>query len=254
MRHKNKLNINYWLRKIFTSTIYQKLNPDKDKIKKQVFTSIYRSNHWVQKDETLSKDSMSVSGHGSNINTKQFFELKKIFSKIIDDKQINSVLDMPCGDFLWFHEIIKDKNIHYVGIDIVDELIEANKKKYQNKNFNFINDDIVNFNTRDKYDLILIRDLFIHIQNSDIKKIIQNLDKINFNYIALNSYNNKINHDVIIGQHRKVNLLIEPFNLEKPLEFFKDHEDGKFIFLYEKKNFIQNLVAGSGIEPLTSGL
>jgi len=48
--------------------------------------------------------------------------------------------------------------------------------------------------------------------------------------------------------------LIEPFNLEKPLEFFKDHEDGKFIFLYEKKNFIQNLVAGSGIEPLTSGL
>ena len=254
MKHKNKLNINYWLRKIFTSTIYQKLNPYKDKIKKQVFTSIYKSNHWVQKDETLSKDKMSVSGHGSNIGTKQFFELKKIFSKIIDDKKINSVLDMPCGDFLWFHEIIKDKNIRYVGIDIVDELIEANKKKYQNKNFSFVNDDIVNFNTSDKFDLILIRDFFIHIQNSDITKIIQNLDKINFNYIALNSYNNKINHDVIIGQHRKVNLLIEPFNLEKPLEFFKDHEDGKFIFLYEKKNFIQNLVAGSGIEPLTSGL
>ncbi len=39
--------------------------------------------------------------------------------------QINSVLDMPCGDFLWFHEIIKYKNIRYVGIDIVDELIEA---------------------------------------------------------------------------------------------------------------------------------
>ena len=170
MKYKNKLNINYWLRKIFTSTIYQKLNFNKDKIKKQVFTSIYKSNHWVQKDNTLSVDSMSVSGHGSNVNTNQFFELKKNFSKIIDDNHINSILDMPCGDFLWLHEIIKDKNIHYVGVDIVDELIEANKKKYQNKNFSFINDDIVNFNTSKKFDLILIRDLFIHIQNSDIKK------------------------------------------------------------------------------------
>ena len=161
---------------------------------------------------------------------------------------------MPCGDFLWFHEIIEDKNIRYVGVDIVDELIEANKKRYQNKNFNFINDDIVNFNTSDQFDLILIRDLFIHIQNSDIKKIIQNLNKMNFSYVALNSYNNKINHDVIVGKHRKVNLLVEPFNLGKPLEFFKDYEDDKFIFLYEKKNFVQNLVEGSGIEPLTSDL
>ena len=116
------------------------------------------------------------------------------------------------------------------------------------------NDDIVNFNTNKKFDLILIRDLFIHIQNSDIKKIIQNIEKINFRYVALNSYNNKMNHDVIVGKHRKINLLIEPFNLNQPLEYFKDYEDDKFIFLYDKKNFIQNLVAGSGIEPLTSGL
>jgi len=254
MVYKNKLNFNYWLRKLYTSSFYQKLNLNKSKIKKQVFTSIYKSNHWVQDADILSKEHISVSGHGSNINTNQFFNLKKNFLKIINDKQINSVLDMPCGDFLWFHEIIEDKNIRYVGVDIVDELIEANKKRYQNKNFNFINDDIVNFNTSDQFDLILIRDLFIHIQNSDIKKIIQNLNKMNFSYVALNSYNNKINHDVIVGKHRKVNLLVEPFNLGKPLEFFKDYEDDKFIFLYEKKNFVQNLVAGSGIEPLTSGL
>ena len=254
MSFKNKFNINYWLRKFYTSAIYQKLNTNNDNIKRQVFTSIYKSNHWVQDDDKLSKDSISVSGHGSNINTNQFFNLKKIFTKIIDDKEINSVLDMPCGDFLWFYEIIKDKNIDYVGVDIVNELIEANKIKYQNKKFSFINEDIVNFDTNKKFDLILIRDLFIHIQNSDIKKIIQNIDNMNFRYVALNSYNNKVNDDVIVGKHRKINLLIEPFNLNQPLEYFKDYEDDKFIFLYDKKNFIQNLVAGSGIEPLTSGL
>jgi 2-polyprenyl-3-methyl-5-hydroxy-6-metoxy-1,4-benzoquinol methylase len=252
MSNKNKFDINYWLRKVYTSSIYQKLNPNKDRVKKQVFTSIYKSNHWVQKDETISKNSISVSGHGSNVNTNQFFNLKKIFTKIIDDKNINSVLDMPCGDFLWFYEIIKHKNINYSGVDIVEELIEANKEKYQNKNFDFINDDIVNFNTNKKFDLILIRDLFIHIQNSDIKKIIQNIKKMDFRYVALNSYNNNVNYDVIVGKHRKVNLLIEPFNLVKPLEYFKDHEDDKYIFLYEKKNFIQNLKTGGGIKPLIS--
>ena len=48
---------------------------------------------------------------GSNINTNQFFNLQKIFTKIIVEKEISSVLDMPCGDFLWFYEIIKNKNI-----------------------------------------------------------------------------------------------------------------------------------------------
>jgi hypothetical protein len=254
MGFKNKFNINYWLRKLYTSTIYQKLNANNDKVKRQVFTSIYKSNHWVQIDDNLTTDSISVSGHGSNINTNQFFNLQKIFTKIIVNKKINSVLDIPCGDFLWFYEIIKDKNIDYFGVDIVKELIEANRIKYQNKNFSFINHDIVNFDTYRKFDLILIRDLFIHIQNSDIKKIIQNIEKMDFRYIALNSYNNKVNDDVIVGKHRKVNLLIEPFNLNQPLEYFKDYEDDKFIFLYDKKNFIQNLVAGSGIEPLTSGL
>ena len=49
------------------------------------------------------------------------------------------------------------------------------------KNFSFINDDIVNFNTNKKFDLILIRDLFIHIQNSDIKNK-NRLIKINIFY------------------------------------------------------------------------
>jgi hypothetical protein len=59
---------------------------------------------------------------------------------------------------------------------------------------------------------------------------------------VLKSYNNKVNHDVIVGRHRKVNLLIEPFNLNQPLEYFRGYGDDKFIFLYDKKNFIQNLV------------
>ena len=67
---------------------------------------------------------------------------------------------------------------------------------------------------------MLIRDLFLHIKNFDIIKIISNLKSMNVKYLALNSYNNKSNLDVTIGQHRKVNLLIEPFNLDITNLFF----------------------------------
>tara|TARA_Y100000389_G_scaffold200737_1_gene241822 strand:- start:45 stop:761 length:717 start_codon:yes stop_codon:yes gene_type:complete len=238
MNLKKRLNINYWLRKIYTSSLYQKLPIKKNKLKKLVFTSIYKSNHWVQKDDNLTKESLSISGHGSNLNTKQYFNLEKNFTKLIDDYKIESILDMPCGDFLWLHEIIKEKNIDYLGIDIVEDLIDSNKTRYKKKNFNFISSDILNFETDKKFDLIVIRDLFIHIKNSDISRIIQNIKKMNFNFIALNSYTNEKNKDVITGQHRKVNLLIEPFNLKKPNYHFKDYENDKYFFMYEKKDFI----------------
>ena len=238
MNYKSKLNIYYWLRKIYTSKIFQLLPLNQDKIGKKIFTSIYKSNHWYHDHKFLPNESVSVSGPGSNINTEQFFSLVKTFTQIIKDYNVKSLLDMPCGDFLWIHEIIKERNIDYLGIDIVEELIEENKNRYKNKNFNFENHNILNFSTNKEFDLILIRDLFIHIKNSDISQIIQNIKKINFRYIVLNSYNNKVNKDVIVGQHRKVNLLIEPFNLKKPTYSFKDHEDDKFFFIYDKKNLI----------------
>jgi len=85
---------------------------------------------------------------------------------------------------------------------------------------------------------VLIRDLFIHISNKDIIKIITNLKDFDFKYLAVNCYSNENNKDVVTGQHRKVNLLIPPFNLPKPIYSFKDYENDKFVFLYEKKQIL----------------
>ena len=142
---------------------------------------------------------------------------------------------MPCGDFLWIKNIIQNSKIDYLGVDIVDELIANNKKLYQNENINFEISDIVDFKTSKKFDLVLIRDLFIHIKNIDITKILHNLKLMNIKYVALNSYMNEKNIDVIIGQHRKINLLIEPFNLKEPIYKFRDYEDDKFFYLYDLK-------------------
>tara|TARA_Y100000389_G_C17415546_1_gene493466 strand:- start:581 stop:1297 length:717 start_codon:yes stop_codon:yes gene_type:complete len=235
MSYKNKFDINYWLRKIYTTKIFQLLPISNTLIKKKIFTTIYKSKHWVQNSSLLPKEFISTSGHGSNINTKQHNELTFNFLELIKNYKINSILDMPCGDFLWIKNIIQNNKINYLGVDIVDELIANNKKLYQNKNINFEISDIVDFKTSKKFDLVLIRDLFIHIKNIDITKILYNLKLMNIKYVALNSYMNEKNKDVIIGQHRKINLLIEPFNLKEPIYKFRDYEDDKFFYLYDLK-------------------
>ena len=202
-------------------------------MKKKIFTSIYKSNHWVQNSGGLPEKYVSLSGHGSNVNTTQYKNLNVNFKSMLEKYNIFSIIDMPCGDFLWIKNTIIEKKIRYLGIDIVDELIAKNNSDYKNNHIEFFAKDIVDFKTEKKYDLVLIRDLFIHIKNSDILKIINNLKKMQIKYVALNHYEISQNKDVIVGKHRKVNIVSEPFNLPKPIFSFNDYEKDKFLYLYK---------------------
>ncbi len=231
---KNKLNINYWLRKIFVTKIYQKLFKNKSLLRKTVFTSIFKSKHWSHGD--MPDEFISVSGHGSNINTQQSDNLISSLVEFVKNYKINSILDMPCGDFLWMNKLIKEiKIMKYLGVDIVDEIISENIKKYKNGKINFQTCDIVNFETSENFDLVLMRDFFIHTNNDDIKKILLNIKNMNIKYFAFENYTISKNTDVTIGKHRKINLTLHPFNLGDPVYFFRDFEIDKFIYFYEKK-------------------
>ena len=232
---KNRLNINYWLRKIFVTKIFQKLIKNKSSLRKTVFTSIYKSKHWTQHGD-LPDEYISVSGHGSNINTEQSNNLISSLVEFINKNNINSILDMPCGDFLWMNKLLKQVEIrNYLGLDIVEEIINQNIKLYENANISFKACDIVDYETSEDFDLVLMRDFFIHTNNEDIKRILINIKKMNIKYFAFENYNISKNVDVIPGKHRKINLKLHPFNLMEPFHSFKDYEIDKFIYIYEKK-------------------
>ena len=240
--YKNRFNIYYWLRKFYVSKIFQYLPIKRSILRKIVFTSIFESKHWVQNGDRQPKEYISISGHGSNINTKQSNNLISSLLIFIEKYQINSLLDMPCGDFLWMREFLKKKSeIKYLGIDIVDEIIKKNKKKYENEKVKFASFDIINFYTEEKFDLVFMRDFFIHINNSDIKKILINLQKMNIDYFAFENYDIKKNEDVTIGRHRKINLKLDPFNLGEPMYYFKDYEEDKYIYFYKKSALINKI-------------
>lgn len=231
------LNKHYWIRKLFVNNLFSKLVSQKV-LNKIVFNSIYKSNHWNRSQKFDS--SQSYSGPGSCANSIQTNNLINELEKFFKENHIKTILDAPCGDCAWIKKIF-DTNIKYTGIDIVDDLINKNKLLFQeNTNTNFYCNDLTEYSDFNNYDFILMRDLLIHLPIKTINKILKNLKTSNCKYFALNNYEGvSVNKEISTGQHRKINLLKEPFNLSVP--FYKIQEinnknfpdEDNFIYIYK---------------------
>ncbi|MFD2442716.1 hypothetical protein ACFSO7_01735 [Bacillus sp. CGMCC 1.16607] len=187
---------------------------------KIVFTNIYKRNDW--------QDEESVSGTGSNrVQTSKLVEdLPGVFQKF----NIHTIVDAPCGDFNWFQHInYPFKN--YFGCDIVEELIEGNKKNYSNNNRKFLCLDITK-NIVPKVDLIFSRDCLVHLPNQDIFKVLDLFKKSNSRYLLTTTFPSVTkNRNIMVGEWRPINLELEPFNLPSPILLINEgctEDNGRF--------------------------
>jgi hypothetical protein len=181
---------------------------------KKKFEYIYRFNYWK------GGKSLSKSGYGSELeNTKQIIQS---LNKFIQDYNIKTVLDIPCGDFHWFQKM-QFNNLNYTGADIVSKMIELNNIKFKKKNINFTVLDLLNDDLGD-YDLIFIRDCLIHFNDKEIFKALRNISKTKSKYFATTSYlNSKFNNESkLVDNWRPLNLMIDPFKLNNPIEVLDD--------------------------------
>jgi uncharacterized protein (DUF3820 family) len=175
----------------------------------EVFTDIYKHNKWG--------DPESISGPGSTLKETAHVrvELEDLFKKY----EIRTIIDLPCGDFNWFKEIDYPFE-HYIGCDIIDELIATNTKKYGSVTRHFKKIDCLNDQVDDA-DMILVRDLLIHFSADDILKFFGNLRRSNIKYIITSHFLNlEKNQEIVTGQGRLVNLTKPPFNFPEPQEWF----------------------------------
>ena len=124
--------------------------------------------------------------------------------------------------------------MNYTGYDIVEDIIFYNNKKYSKNNISFFCKDIVNVKNFDNFDLVFIRDFFIHIDNVSINRILDNIKKSKVKFLAC-SNNNHIskNEDIVVGQHRKINLTIEPFYMNEIFHSFREGVNDCYINIYK---------------------
>lgn len=181
----------------------------------KIFTEIYEKNMWTDKE--------SRSGTGSSL--KKTMSLRKALPQLFKDYSINSILDIPCGDFNWMREV-NLKSISYIGADIVEEINQNNIKKYSAENKKFVKMDILKDNLP-KVDLIFCRDLFIHLSYEDIFKAVTNIKKSGSKFLLTTSFMaEKKNKNCSTGGWHPINLLIKPFSFPNPLKMI-DEEDIK---------------------------
>ena len=172
------------------------------------FTFIYKTNYW--KSSFIG----SRSGRGSDLETT--LKIRESLRKFISDKNIKTILDIPCGDFYWMSKVDL-KRLMYTGADIVEELVKNNNKKYKDSNINFLTLDII----KDKLpnvDLIFSRDCLVHLNNDEILSTLKNIKKTESNYFATTIFERNFDNDTskLSDNWRPINLTKKPFNLNSP--------------------------------------
>ena len=178
----------------------------KNKVSKTIFTDIFKSNSFGGKD--------SVSGPGSDLYQTRIIikELPALFR----DLGVSTLLDIPCGDFHWMNQVISD-GIDYIGADIVDELIQNNKRKYERRNVSFRSLDIIE-DELPRVDLVFCRDCLVHLSFKQIFSTFHTICNSGSMYLLTTTFPlRKRNRDVFTGQWRPVNLQIPPFNFPEPI-------------------------------------
>lgn len=184
----------------------------------QVFSKIYDDGIWAGNE--------SLSGAGSDLDQTQV--LQTALADLLTRRNINSMLDLPCGDFNWMRNVDLG-GVDYLGADVVPALIKANQEQFGTPNRRFQVLDISK-NTPPKADLIFCRDLFVHFSFADIFAALENIKGSGSKYLLTTTFTgNRINHDRETGLWRALNLQAAPLDFPEPLELINENcteEDG----------------------------
>ncbi|MEO1259592.1 MAG: class I SAM-dependent methyltransferase [Bacteroidota bacterium] len=185
-----------------------------------IFNFIYENNYWQGEE--------SICGVTSGIEATK--DLRRELQSFISNYNIQTILDVPCGDFAWMNKMNLN-NIKYLGGDIVPAMIENNRKRYSAHHINFKIIDICS-NSLPKVDLIICRDCLVHLDFNKIHQAIQNIVDSESTYLACTTFaKNKFNYDIKNGDWRTLNMQRSPFNFPEPFLLIDEYcplGDGAF--------------------------
>ena len=233
-------NKSYWLRRFYISNISNIFVSTKIK-RKNIFKHIYFSSHW-QNYFKITKNK-SVSGPGSDLGATNKLSNELIY--FLKENNIKKILDIGCGDFLWMNLLLNKYNDYesYLGLDIVDELIVKNNNNYSNNKILFKKFDLVEDEIENGFDLILVRDVFIHLKNDHILNFLNKIKKNDSIFFGVTSSPKlQINRDLKVeGRYRDINIEISPYNLNNFItKIFESSIEKDSLNIYKINDLINN--------------
>lgn len=171
------------------------------------FSEIYRDEHWVIGCDDSRSGSGSTLGATANLHRK----LPELFDKL----DVRSVVDVGCGDFNWMKEVQPLPS--YIGIDIVESVIAANRAQYSREGVVFICADVTTIGIPNG-DAVLCREVLFHLSFEDIARVMRRVAQSGAKYfIATTDEGTLFNADITSGDFRMLNLRRAPTRLPAPI-------------------------------------
>jgi len=190
--------------------------------KKRISGMLQRSkafDTFIQKNGFASK--------ASNTNS-----VRNCLGRILHDFNIESVLDVPCGDGGWQHLIPGIENVTYVGADINIKALETAKHRETNSDMEYMLFDSVHFPLQRSFDLILLRDAVEKQRVQDTLTAVLNFKTSNSKYIAATFWPhskqdvNEGAYDLADAGWYEANLIEKPFSFPAPIATCENDDPG----------------------------
>ena len=209
----------------FAKELYRKIRP---RSMQESFSEIYKYDVWD-----------GGSGRGSTLgNTTQY---RQVLEEFLHSHAIQSVVDLGCGDWQ-FSKAIDWGDVDYVGLDVVPEVVEQNRRRFGPR-FRFEHID-ASRSALPKGDLLLIKEVLQHWPTSEILEFIPRMHQYRYviitNNIDVGPNQPMLNSDIGMGGYRPLDLRQEPFALpaQELLRFRSDEASeadvfNKLVLLYE---------------------
>ncbi len=178
---------------------------------KDKFSEVYARNIFGGPD--------SRSGAGSDLVQTEI--IRREIPRILREYGVRSMLDAPCGDWFWMSKV--DLSVEqYIGVDIVDAMISANRATFGRDGVSFEVRDL----SRDKLpevDLIFSRDCLVHLSFDDAIRILRNFKASGAKYLLTTTFTDRSgNEDLGDGFWRTLNMQIAPFNFPVPIKLVNE--------------------------------
>lgn len=187
----------------------------------EIFTNMYEKKMW---GNNKNNEYSGSSGNGSSIkyNKNTYIPFLKNF---ISTKDIKTVVDLGCGDFLCGPLIYDDLDIIYTGYDVYNKIINYNKKIYTLPKYNFIHLDFLN--NKDSVlngDLCILKDVLQHWSFESIYTLLDYLvETKKYKYILITNCCNQLNDtiDITDGKWRQLSSKFLPLKKYNAMEIYK---------------------------------
>jgi len=182
---------------------------------KRKFTQIYDSNSF--------HGDQSFSGRGSDLDQTRVVE--SMLPKLFKSLAIESILDVPCGDQNWLRRMDIDF-MNYTGVDIVSEIIELNSSLFGSNKKKYVCLDVTQA-VPPISDLVLCRDLLVHLDTRGIRKALRNIKASGATYLLTTTFTDDRNYKNLpvftkgVGW-RPINFNLDPFNFPQPIKIINE--------------------------------